>query len=134
MTGSKTSTTQSLTGAFTGFCSCKTCIHYFHVNKMIPIDRFNLDRGRVKFLTDDQYTEEVFFVEENRTVSKTNVFSINSHKYECPVDLRGKVIQVRYDRRNRNRFIVYFSDKRMGDASLLDLHFNANQRKPNLSK
>jgi len=96
---------------------------------MIPIDRFNLDHSRIRFLTDDEYTEEVFFIEENRKVSKTNVFSINSQKYECPVDCRQKTIQVRYDRTRRNRFIVYLGDKRMGEASLLDLHYNANQLK-----
>lgn len=96
--------------------------------QMIPLDRFNLDRSRVTFLTDDEYTEEVFFIEETRKVSKTNVFSINSHKYECPVDLREKKVQIRYDRTRRDRFIVYFSDKRMGEASLLDLHYNAHQR------
>jgi len=93
--------------------------------QMIPIDRFNLDHARITFLTDDEYTEEVFFVEEDRKVSKTNVFAINSQKYECPVDLREKRIQVRYDRSRRNRFVVYFGGKRMGDATLLDLHFNA---------
>jgi len=98
--------------------------------QMNPIDRFNLDHNRIQFLTDDEYTEEVFFIEETRKVSKTNVFSINSQKYECPVDLREKKIQVRYDRTRRNRFIVYFADKRMGEASLLDLHYNAHQRAP----
>ena len=96
---------------------------------MIPIDRFNLDACRIKYLTDDQYTEEIFFVEENRNVSKTNVFSINSQKWECPVDLREKTIQVRYDRQRRDQFIVYFSGKRMGIASLLDLHRNAKRPK-----
>lgn len=96
--------------------------------QMIPIDRFNLDHHRLQFLTDDEFTEEVFFIEETRKVSKTNVFSINSQKYECPVDLREKKIQVRYNRTQRNRFIVYFVDKRMGEASLLDLHYNAYQR------
>lgn len=97
--------------------------------QMVPIDRFNLDHSRIKFLTDDEVTEEVFFIEESRKVSKTNVFSINSKKYECPVDLREKKIQVRYDRTQRHRFIIYFADKRMGEASLLDLHYNANLRK-----
>ena len=98
--------------------------------QMVPIDRFNLDHSRIKFLTDDEYTEEVFFIEETRKASKTNVFSINSKKYECPVDLREKSIQVRYDRTRRDQFIVYFNGNRMGKASLLDLHFNANQRHP----
>jgi putative transposase len=98
--------------------------------QMIPLDRFNLDRIRIQFLTDDEYTEEVFYVEETRAVSKTNVFSINSQKYECPVDLRGKVIHVRYDRTRRSRFIVYFNEQRMGEGLLLDLHYHANRRNP----
>ena len=95
---------------------------------MVPLDRFTLDHTRITFLHDDETTEEVFFVEENRKVSKTNVFSINSQKYECPVDLRGKTIQVRFNRNIRDKFIVYFRDKRMGQATLLDLHFNAQHR------
>ncbi len=98
--------------------------------QMIPLDRFNLDRGRIKFLTDDEYTEDVFFIEQTRKVSKTNVFSINSQQYECPVDLREKSIQVRFDRNQRDRFIVYFADKRMGQANLLDLHYNAKRHRP----
>ncbi len=97
--------------------------------QMVPVDRFNLDHSRIQFLTDDQYSEEVFFVEETRKVSKTNIFSINTKKYECPVDLREKKIHVRYERTLRDRFIVYFDGERMGQASLLDLHYNANQRK-----
>jgi hypothetical protein len=31
-------------------------------------------------LAADETTEEVFFVEQNRKVSKTNVFSINNQK------------------------------------------------------
>lgn len=93
--------------------------------QMVPVDRFNLDHSRIKFLTDDEYTEEVFFVEEDRKVGKTNVFSINSQKFECPVDLREKKIQVRYDRSRRMRFVVYFNGKRMGDATVLNLHHNA---------
>jgi transposase InsO family protein len=93
--------------------------------QMVPIDRFNLDIERIVFLTDDEYAEEVFFMEEDRKVSKTNVFSINSQKFECPVDLREKRIQVRYDRSRRDRFVVYFNDQRMGEATPLNLIHNA---------
>jgi transposase InsO family protein len=96
--------------------------------QMTPIDRFNLDRSRVKFLTDDAFSAEVFFVEEERKVSKTNVFSINSQRYECPVDLREKTVQVRYDRQRRDCFVVYFDGHRMGNANVLDLHANARAR------
>jgi putative transposase len=98
--------------------------------QMVPIDRFNLDRARIQYLTDDTYSAEVFFVEEDRKVSKTNVFSINSKRFECPVDLREKTIQVRYDRNCRDRFVVYFGNQRMGDATPLDLHYNAQLRLP----
>ena len=100
--------------------------------QMIPLDRFNLDHNRIKFLTDDEYTEEVFLVEEPRKVSVTNVISINCEQWECPVDLRGKTVQVRFDRNKRDRFIIYFDDKRMGEATLLDVHFHANRRKASL--
>ena len=96
--------------------------------QMTPIDRFALDHSRIHFLTDDEYTEEVFFVEENRKVSKTNLFSINSNKWECPVDLRDKSIQVRFDRNNKNRFIIYFNGNRMGEACPVNLVYNANLR------
>jgi hypothetical protein len=96
--------------------------------QMTPIDRFNLDRNRIKFLTDDTYSAEVFFVEENRKVSKTNVFSIHSQRYECPVDLREKIVQVRYDRQRHDRFVVYFDGHRLGEATVLDLYANARSR------
>jgi transposase InsO family protein len=102
--------------------------------QMTPLDRFNLDRGRLTFLTDDEYTAEVFFVEETRKVSKTNVFSINSQKYECPVDLREKKVQIRYDRTRRDQFIVYFNEQRMGQATVLDLVVNARNRSPFLGE
>ena len=99
---------------------------------MAPIDRFNLDRNRVTYLADDAYSAETFFIEEQRKVSKTNVFSINGQRFECPVDLREKTIQVRYDRMRRDRFIVYFDGQRMGEASVLDLYANARLRSPSL--
>lgn len=93
--------------------------------QMTPLDRFNLDYQRIHYLMQDEFIDEVFFVEEERKISKVNVFSINNHKLECPVDLRGKTVQVRYDRKQRDRFIVYFKGQRMGEALSLNLYFNA---------
>lgn len=93
--------------------------------QMKPLDRFSLDHSRINYLTNNEYTEEVFFVEEDRKASAVNVFSINTLKYECPVDLRGKSIQVRYDRERRDRYIVYYKSQRMGEATLLNQYFNA---------
>lgn len=92
---------------------------------MTPLSRFNLDYRRIVYLPNNDVTDEVFYVEDSRKVSKVNVFSINNQKYECPVDLRGKTIQVRYDRRNRQCFIVYFNGTRMGEALPLNLYHNA---------
>jgi len=102
--------------------------------QMAPLDRFNLDRNRVKFLSDDAFCAEVFFVEEERKVSKTNVFSIASQRYECPVDLREKTVQVRFDRMRTDRFVVYFAGQRMGEATPLDLHANARLRMPEIGQ
>lgn len=92
---------------------------------MTPLARFNLDYRRIAYLPNDEVTDEVFYVEETRKVSKVNVFSINNQKYECPVDLRNKSVQIRYDRRSRQTFIVYFNNIRMGEALPLNLYHNA---------
>ena len=84
--------------------------------------------SRRTYLANDEFTEEVFFIEHDRKVSKVNVFSINNQQYECPVDLRTKTIQVRYDRTRHDRFIVYFKGQRMGEAMALNLTFNAQRR------
>lgn len=97
--------------------------------QMVPLQRFNLDHARIQYLAQDEFTEEVFYVEEDRKVSKVNVFAINSERWECPVDLRGKAIQVRYDPKRRERYIVYFNGKRYGLAIRLDLYFNALTRR-----
>ena len=97
--------------------------------QMTPLDRFRLDHSRIYYLTNDEFTDEVFFVEEDRKVSNVNVFSIQNQRHECPVDLRGKTIQVRYDRFRRDRYIVYFKDQRMGEACPVNLVFNAQQKR-----
>lgn len=92
---------------------------------MRPLDRFNLDHSRIDFLSNDAFSDEVFFVEEDRVVSKVNTFSMFANKYECPVDLRAKTIQVRFDRNRRDSLIVYYRSQRMGEATLLNPVFNA---------
>ncbi|MET1257617.1 DDE-type integrase/transposase/recombinase, partial [Aliikangiella maris] len=105
-----------------------------HGIQMKPLDRFNLDHSRIQYLPDNEFTDEVFFVEQERKVSSVNVFSIHNQKFECPVDLRGKTIQVRYSRTGRDRYIVYFKNQRMGDASPLNLYFNAKQPRQGVSQ
>ncbi|WP_444998449.1 DDE-type integrase/transposase/recombinase [Aliikangiella sp. IMCC44359] len=102
--------------------------------QMKPLDRFNLDHARIHYLLDDEYADEVFFVEEERKVSSVNVFSIHAQKFECPVDLRGKTIQVRFDRSHKNRYVLYYQNQRMGDALPLNLYFNAKQPRQGVSQ
>lgn len=95
--------------------------------QMKPIDRFNLDIDRIKYMTNDEFTQEVFFIEELRKVNKTNCISMFSQKFECPVDLRGQQVQVRYDRQNKSRIIIYYRNKRMGQALPLNAIANAHE-------
>lgn len=95
------------------------------VIQMRPLDRFNLDHRRIQFLANNQFTDEVFYVEEDRVVSKVNAFSLFAKKFECPVDLRGKTVQVRFDRSKKNTIIVFYKDQRMGEASVLNPIVNA---------
>ena len=97
---------------------------------MKPIDRFGLDLKRVRFLPPDPANDELFFLEECRSVSKTNTFQLHKILFEAPVDLRGKKIEVRFDRLNFDHFrvVVYFKNERLGVATPLDLV--ANDRAP----
>ncbi len=99
------------------------------VLNMRPIDRFGLDLSRIRFLPPSQANDELFFVEENRTVLNDNTFSFNRIRYEAPRNLCSRKIQVRYNRLNFDRLIVYYKGQRMGEAKPLD--FTANDRKPN---
>lgn len=102
--------------------------------QMVPIDRFNLDKTRITFFTDDKFSDEVFFVEEERKVGKTNVFPMFKQRLECPVDLRNKTIQVRFDRTRQDRFVVYFNGKRMGEANKVNLYVNANETRKHFNQ
>jgi transposase InsO family protein len=93
--------------------------------QMKPVDRFNLDSAKVKYIHNTEFVNEVFFLEEDRKVNKTNCFSMSSTLYECPVDLRGLKVQIRYDRNSKKEVIVFFKDKRMGMAKPVNLIANA---------
>lgn len=96
---------------------------------MKPVDRFNLDAKRIRFLEPGQFNDELFFAEESRMVKKDNTFSFASVRYEAPVDLRDKKIQIRFDRMKKDKIIVYYKNNRMGQANTLDLFANAQLRR-----
>lgn len=99
---------------------------------MKPIDRFGLDLSRIRFLPPDEVNDELFYAEDTRSVRKDNTFSFKSIRYETPVDLKDKVITIRFNRQKVDRVIVYYKNQRMGEATPVDLIFNAmlrNKRK-----
>jgi hypothetical protein len=99
---------------------------------MKPIDRFGLDLKRIRFLPPDPANDELFFLEENRHVSKTNTFQLHKILFEAPADLREQTIQVRFDRINFHpkQIVVYFKNQRIGSATPLDVVANDRPPKP----
>ncbi|OHD67700.1 MAG: hypothetical protein A2W19_02910 [Spirochaetes bacterium RBG_16_49_21] len=94
---------------------------------MKPIDRFALDRARIRYLPNIHANDEIFYVEETRTVLGTNTFSFRGTAYEAPVLLKDKKIQIRFDRKRADTpVIVYYKNERMGQAAPVD--FIANGR------
>jgi transposase InsO family protein len=100
---------------------------------MKPIDRFGIDLARVRFLSPSEHNDELFYAEAARKVKKDNTFSFSGRRYETPVDLRDKEIQLRYDRRRHDRHdaavVIYHKGQRMGAARLLDVVANGLRRR-----
>lgn len=100
---------------------------------MKPIDRFGIDLARVRFLAPSEHHDELFYAEATRKVKKDNTFSFLSRRYETPVDLRDREIQLRYDRHRDDvaqaAVVIYFKGQRMGAARLLDAVANGLQRR-----
>jgi len=100
---------------------------------MTPLDRFALDRRRVRYLPPNEVNEELFFVEVDRVTRTDNTFSFRNQRYEAPRHLPNRKIQVRFARnRPEKKVVVYFKAERMGQARLID--FTANDRRPNNGK
>ena len=96
---------------------------------MSPLDRFALDRNRLRFLPPNEANDELFFVEEDRQVRADNTFSFKGARFEAPRHLPERTIQVRFQRSQpTTRVIVYYKGERMGQARLVN--FIANDRKP----
>jgi hypothetical protein len=98
---------------------------------MKPIDRFGIDLSRVRFLAPSEHNDELFYAAAARKVKKDNTFSFGGRRYETPVDLRDKEIQLRYDRHHQDTaaVIIYFKGQRLGLARLLDAVANGLQRR-----
>jgi putative transposase len=100
---------------------------------MKPIDRFGIDLTRIRFLPPSEHHDELFYAEATRKVKKDNTFSFSGRRYETPVDLRDKEIQLRYDRRRGDAAVViYHKGQRLGAARLLDAVANGLLRRKEL--
>jgi transposase InsO family protein len=96
---------------------------------MSPLDRFALDRNRVRFLPPNEANDELFYIEEERHVRADNTFSFKALRFEAPRHLPDRTIQIRFERRSPStRVVVYYKGERMGEARLLNAI--ANDRKP----
>jgi transposase InsO family protein len=97
--------------------------------EMTPLDRFALDRSRVRYLPPNQANDELFFVEDDRQVRTDNTFSFKSIRFEAPRHLPERTVQIRFQRSQATaRVIVYYKGERMGEARPLDPV--ANDRPP----
>jgi transposase InsO family protein len=100
---------------------------------MKPIDRFGIDLARIRFLPPSEHSDELFFAEATRKVKKDNTFSFRNRRYETPVDLHDKEIQLRYDRRrideSNSVVVIYFKGQRMGSPRILDTVANGLLRR-----
>lgn len=96
---------------------------------MSPLDRFALDRSRVRYLPPNGANDELFFVEEERHVRADNTFSFKALRFEAPRHLPDRTIQIRFQRKDpAGRVVVFYKGERMGEARRLDPV--ANDRKP----
>lgn len=100
---------------------------------MKPIDRFAFDLKRIKFFEPNQINDELFYAEESRKVKKDNTFSFKNIRYETATDLRDKTIQIRYNRHNMDKVIIYYKNRRIGYAKELDLIHNGLLRRGDVS-
>ena len=96
---------------------------------MKPIDRFGLDLKRIRFLPPSEVNDELFYAEAERKVKKDNTFSFQNNRFETPVDLRDKTIQIRFERHHAGPVIIYYNGQRMGTARPLDLIANGLLRR-----
>lgn len=122
------SSLESLNRAFVSWVEDEYNVKVHSVLKMRPIDRFGLDLSRIRFLPPNEINDELFFVEETRTVLADNTFSLKRIRFEAPRDLRSRKVQVRFNRSNFDRAVVYYKGERMGEAKPVD--FEANDRPP----
>jgi len=87
---------------------------------MSPLDRFGLELRRLRFLSPCEANEELFFMEEERTVKADNTFSFAGRRFEAPRHVAGRKILIRFSRGQKEQVFVYLKGERLGQAQPLD--------------
>lgn len=96
---------------------------------MKPLDRFFLDRDRIRHLSQNEFCAELFYLERDARIRTDNTFQYKKIRYEAPRDVRNQTVTIRYDRDNSAVYpIIYFNGERLGEA--LPVDFLHNDRKP----
>lgn len=123
------SSLQALNRQFTAWVEERYNAATHSVLGMSPLDRFALDRRRIRYLPPNEVNEELFFVEVDRVVKADNTFPFQNVRYEAPRHLPNRKVQVRFARRRpHRRVVIYYKGERMGQARPLDPI--ANDRPP----
>jgi hypothetical protein len=123
-----TSSIEALNRAFTQWVEETYNATEHSVIGMSPLNRFALDRSRVRYLPPNEVNEELFFVEDDRVVKADNTFAFKGKRHEAPRHLPNRTIQVRFSRSNPTaKVAVYYKGERCGLARVVD--YIANDRK-----
>lgn len=123
------SSLETLNRAFTEWVEERYNAQPHSILGMSPLDRYALDRSRVRFLPPNEANDELFFVEEDRLVRADNTFSFKAVRFEAPRHLPDRTVQVRFERKQpTRRVVVYYKGERMGEARPLNMI--TNDRKP----
>jgi putative transposase len=93
------SSLESLNRAFTEWVEEHYNAQIHSVLGMTPLDRYALDRRNIRFLPPNEANDEMFFVEEDRSVRADNTFSFKAMRFEAPRHLPDRTIQIRYERK-----------------------------------
>jgi len=126
------SSLEALNRQFIGWVEEQYNAQKHSILEMAPLDRFALDRSRVRYLPPNEANDELFFVEEDRHVRADNTFSFKSVRFEAPRHLPDRTVQIRFQRKApATRVIVYYKGERMGEAK--PLNPVANDRPPQSS-
>ena len=126
------SSVETLNRQFIGWVEEQYNAQKHSILEMAPLDRFALDRSRVRYLPPNEANDELFFVEEDRHMRADNTFSFKSIRFEAPRHLPDRTVQIRFQRKAATaRVIVYYKAERMGEAK--PLNPVANDRPPQSS-